>query len=80
MVPQVLLFVISGLGWQGIINLTVFLPPLDRAMTLIGLIWLIWLWAFPEPSRAADAATTLLTLFVATALALSLAAWGQQSL
>jgi len=78
MVPQVLLFAISGLGWQGIINLTVFLPPLDRAMTLIGLIWLIWLWAFPEPNRAADAATTLLTLFVATALALSLAAWGQQ--
>ena len=80
MVPQVLLFAISGLGWQGIINLTVFLPPLDRAMTLISLIWIIWLWTFPEPSRAADAATTLLTLFVATSLAFSLAAWGEQSL
>jgi signal transduction histidine kinase len=78
MVPQVLLFSISGLGWQGILNLTVFLPPLDRAMTLISLIWLVWLWTFPEPSRSADAATALLTLFVATALALSLAAWGQQ--
>ena len=80
MVPQVLLFAISGLGWQGIINLTVFLPPLDRAMTLISLIWIIWLWTFPEPSRAADAATTLLTLFVATSLAFSLAAWGEKSL
>jgi signal transduction histidine kinase len=79
MVPQVLLFVISGLGWQGILNLTVFLPPLDRAMTLIGLVWLIWLWAFPEPSRGADAGTTLLTLFIATSLTLSLAAWGGQS-
>jgi signal transduction histidine kinase len=79
MVPQVLLFSISGLGWQGILNITVFLPPLDRAMTLISLIWLIWLWAFPEPNRVADAATTLLTLFVATALALSLAGWSQQS-
>ena len=78
MVPQVLLFIISGLGWQGIVNLTVFLPPLDRAMTLIGLVWLIWLWAFPEPGRAVDAATTLLTLFIATSLALSLAAWGGQ--
>jgi len=75
MVPQVLLFAISGLGWQGIINLTVFLPPLDRAMTLISLIWIIWLWVFPEPSRGADAATILLTLFVAIALALSLASW-----
>ena len=79
MVPQVLLFVISGLGWQGIINLTVFLPPLDRAMTLISLIWLIWLWTFPEPNRGIDAGTILLTLFVSIALALSLAAWGEQS-
>jgi len=79
MVPQVLLFVISGLGWQGILNLTVFLPPLDRAMTLIGLLWLIWLWTFPEPSRRADAVTILLTLFIAVALALSLAAWVGQA-
>ena len=78
MVPQVLLFFISGLGWQGIINLTVFLPPLDRAMTLISLVWIIWLWTFPEPNRAIDAVTILLSLFIATALALSLADWGQQ--
>jgi len=79
MLPQVILFVISGLGWQGIINLTVFLPPLDRAMTLIGLVWLIWLWSFPEPNRAIDAGTILLTLFIITGLALSLAAWGDQA-
>ncbi|GAB4504840.1 MAG: hypothetical protein Fur0043_18340 [Anaerolineales bacterium] len=78
MLPQVLLFIISGLGWQGILNLAVFLPPLDRAVTLISLVWIFWLWAFPEPSRAADAATVLLTLFVVTALALALAAWGGQ--
>lgn len=79
MLPQVILFVISGIGWQGIINLTAFLPPLDRAMTLIGLVWIIWLWSFPEPNRGVDVATTLLTLFIATGLALSLAAWGPQS-
>ncbi|MFZ5911113.1 MAG: ATP-binding protein [Chloroflexota bacterium] len=78
MVPQVLLFVISGLGWQGLVNLAVFLPPLDRATTLISLVWIFWLWAFPEPSRAADAATALLTLFIVTALALGLAAWSGQ--
>ena len=76
MLPQVILFVISGLGWQGIINLTVFLPPLDRAMTLIGLVWIIWLWAYPEPNRAIDAVAIVLTLFIATGLALSLADWG----
>jgi len=79
MVPQVLLFAISGLGWQGLLNLTVFLPPLDRALTMISLIWLIWLWTFPEPDRGADAANILLTLFIATGLALSLASWGGQA-
>ncbi|MFZ5818646.1 MAG: ATP-binding protein [Chloroflexota bacterium] len=78
MLPQVLLFVISGLGWQGLVNLAVFLPPLDRATMLIGLVWILWLWTFPEPSRAADAATVLLTLFIVMALALGLAAWGAQ--
>lgn len=76
MLPQVLLFVISGLGWQGLLNLAVFLPPFDRAVTLISLIWIFWLWAFPEPSRVADAVAALLTLFVVTALALALASWG----
>ena len=75
MLPQVLLFVLSGIGWQRIINVTVFLPPLDRAMTMISLVWLIWLWSFPEPNRTVDAGTILLTLFIATGLALSLAEW-----
>jgi len=79
MLPQVVLFLISGVGWQGIINLTVFLPPLDRAMTLISLVWLIWLWSFPEPNRAIDVAAILLTLFIAIGLMLSLADWGQQA-
>ena len=79
MLPQVLLFGISGVGWQGLINLTVFMPPLDRAMTVISLVWLIWLWAFPEPNRPVDAGAILLTLFIATGLALSLADWGLQA-
>jgi signal transduction histidine kinase len=79
MLPQVILFVISGMGWQGIINLTAFLPPLDRAMTLIGLVWIIWLWCFPEPNRPVDAIAILLTLFIAIGLALSLGAWVQDA-
>lgn len=77
LVPQLLLFVISGLGLRGILNPAIFLPPLDRAMTMISLVWLVWLWAFPEPSRIADSATALLTLLVSAALALSLLTWAQ---
>jgi len=72
LVAQIALFLVSGIGMQGFINLPIFLPPLDRAVTLFSLVWLIWLWAFPEPSRPADAGTWLLSLLVIAALGLSL--------
>src|SRR5215216_2439686 len=75
LVAQIALFLVSGIGMQGIINLPIFLPPLDRAVTLFSLVWLIWLWAFPEPSRPADAGTWLLSLLVIAALGLSLVAY-----
>src|SRR5262245_1884969 len=55
-IAQITLFILSGAGNQGILNLSLVLPPLDRALTLFSLIWMIWLWCFPEPSRAGDAA------------------------
>jgi signal transduction histidine kinase len=78
-IAQVALFMLGSLGNQGIINLPLVLPPLDRAFTLFSLLWMIWLWAFPEPSRASDAATGLLSALVAVGLALTLAAYGQDS-
>ncbi len=75
---QIGLFLISALGTQGILNLPLFLPPLDRAVTLFSIVWITWLWAFPEPSRPADAATWLLSLLVAAGLGLSLVAYSAQ--
>ncbi|MEW5938240.1 MAG: ATP-binding protein [Chloroflexota bacterium] len=66
------LFIVALLGWQKVLNLEILLPPLDRAVTLLGLIWIIWLWAFPEPNRAVDSTVTLLSLLLATSLAFSL--------
>jgi signal transduction histidine kinase/FtsH-binding integral membrane protein len=71
------LFFMTGFGSQGLINLQVILPPLDRALTLFSLLWMLWLWNFPEPSRAADAATGLLSLLTAAGLSLSLVAYAQ---
>src|SRR5689334_24571910 len=78
LIAQIVLFLVSAIGIQGLINLPTFLPPLDRAVTLFSLVWLIWLWAFPEPSRPADAGTWLLSLLVLSALGLSLAASSAQ--
>ncbi|HSB01075.1 MAG TPA: GAF domain-containing protein, partial [Anaerolineales bacterium] len=76
LMAQIVLVLIGLLGSQGILNLSLFLPPLDRTVTLFSMVWLIWLWAFPEPSRAADAGTWLLSLLVAAALIFSLVASG----
>lgn len=70
---NLLMFLVSGLGWQQIFNLNVWLPPLDRAFVLIGLIWVTWLWAFPEPSAAADSVAALLSLLVASCIGFALA-------
>ncbi|MEK6753411.1 MAG: ATP-binding protein [Chloroflexota bacterium] len=75
---QIFMFILSGLGWQQIVDPKTILPPMDRAFIMFGVIWITWLFAFPEPNRAADAAATLLSLFVVTALGLSLLTWQAQ--
>ena len=75
---QLFLFIISGLTWQGLVNSQMVFPPLDRAVTLLTLVWIAWLWAFPEPLRMADAATLLLNLLGITVFGLTLAFWVQK--
>jgi len=76
---QIFLFFISALAWQGLINPAMVLPPLDRAISLFSLIWIAWLWNFPEPSRPADAGNGLLSLLVIAGLVLSIALWMPQA-
>lgn len=68
-------FVTGGLAWQGFFAPQMVLPPLDRAITLWSLIWIVWLWVFPEPVRLADAAAGLLSLFVLPLLGMTLFLW-----
>ena len=72
---QLLLFVVSGLAWQNVIDSQIVLPPLDRAITVISLAWIVWLWAFPEPVKLADLATLLLSLVALVLLALTTFLW-----
>src|SRR5512140_1888220 len=64
---QLTLFLVSGLMEQHIIQNTTLLPVVDRAVLLLSLIWITWIWAFPEPSRSGDAATILMSLMVVAA-------------
>ncbi|MFT3892461.1 MAG: ATP-binding protein [Anaerolineales bacterium] len=71
---QISLFALSIFG-RGFVNLTIVLPPLERGISLFALVWMAWLWAFPEPSRAADAGTWLVALLVAAATGLGIVAF-----
>lgn len=75
---QIGIFAIGGLSWQQIIDPKTILPPMDRAFLMFGIVWITWLYAFPEPNRVADAVVTILSLFVLTALGLSLLTWQPQ--
>jgi signal transduction histidine kinase len=74
---QIALFLFSALAEQRLINLPAFLPPIDRALTLFSLLWLIWLWVFPEPSRSADVTISLISLLVAAAFTATLLYYSQ---
>jgi len=76
---QVLLFLVSGLAWQGLLDSKLFLPPLDRLVTTLGLVWITWLWAFPEPGKLADGATALLNLLAIAVFGGTLVFWVQNS-
>ncbi|MDO8755691.1 MAG: ATP-binding protein [Anaerolineales bacterium] len=75
---QIIMFIFSGLGWQHIVDPKTILPPMDRAFIMFGIIWITWLYAYPEPNGPADAVAALFSVFVMVALGLSLLTWQSQ--
>lgn len=76
LVGQVVLFGSSGLAWQKLADAHSFLPPLDRAVTALGLLWVGWLWAVPHPNRVIDSVTIVLNLVIVVLAIYTLAVWG----
>ena len=75
LVVRLILFVGAGLAGKAVADPHSLLPILDRTITTLSLILIIWLWAFPEPLRSADIATGLLTLLTITASVFSFVWW-----
>ncbi|MBU0511952.1 MAG: hypothetical protein KJ638_09665 [Chloroflexi bacterium] len=76
---RLILFVGAGLAYQDLIDLHTLLPITDRAVSTLSLLLIIWLWAFPEPLRLADAASGLLGLLILAAFALNGVWWSTLS-
>lgn len=75
---QLILFLSSGLAWQGALDEHFLLPPLDRAVILFSLVWITWLWNFPLPARLGDTVTGFLNLGVVLLLIFSYTTWVSQ--
>jgi signal transduction histidine kinase len=59
---RVILLLGTGvLGFNGS-NPSLVLSVLDQAAITLGIIFIFWMWAFPEPQRFADSTTTFLSL------------------
>ena len=77
LLPQLILFLSSGLAWQQVADPQRYQPPLDRAATAFSLVWIIWLWCFPSPSRSGDAVTVVLSLAVIVMGLFTYSSWTQ---
>jgi signal transduction histidine kinase len=76
---QLLLFISAGLGWQNLIDTHKTLPVIVWGVTLLSILWLTWIWAFPDQVRYADAALGLLTILIVTMTIFGLVWWNEQS-
>lgn len=74
---QVVLFTLSGMSWQGVLIPPQLLPPLDRGVAALSLVWVLWLWCFEPPSRLGNVITGLLSLGVFLFLFFTYTAWYQ---
>lgn len=68
---QLAMFTVSALVFATVIPANL-LPVIDRAVLAFSIIWIIWLWAFPDASRLGDTASIVLTVLTLIAMAIGL--------
>jgi signal transduction histidine kinase len=54
LILQLVLFVASGLVWQAVVDGRIWLPLLERSVSLLSLVLIVWLWSFPNPDSGVN--------------------------
>ena len=75
---HLLTFAVTLLAGVGLLDAAIVVPPLDRAVSALTIVLIIWAFAFPDPSRPADAAFGGATFLGLLALAISWGLWAQE--
>jgi signal transduction histidine kinase len=76
---RLFLFLVAALAWENNLLSAHLLAPLDRSAAYLGLVGILWLWAFPQPSKFADAAFLSLALLTLTLAGIGLVGWSAQT-
>ncbi|HEX6304107.1 MAG TPA: hypothetical protein VFZ76_07960, partial [Anaerolineales bacterium] len=80
LLARLVLIVGAMIAGQDLTVPDVLFPILDRAVTAFSLAVILWLWAFPEQVRLADAATLLIVLLSLTLSIFTFIYWSNQGL
>ena len=74
---QIIPYLISLVVWSGLFETQFILAQIDRAFSLLCLIWIAWIWIFHKPAPKADLATIILSLLTFFLLGVTLTLWTQ---
>lgn len=80
LIGQLVLFASALIAGQNLGIPDVLFPILDRAITAMSLAIIVWLWAFPDTLRLADAATWLIGLLVLSLSVFTYVWWSNQEI
>jgi signal transduction histidine kinase len=80
LLTRVVLFLSALIAGQDLGIPAVLFPILDRTVTALSLAIIVWLWAFPQTMRLADAASLLIGLLAITLSVFTFVWWSNQDL
>lgn len=79
LIGQGLMLAASLFSWLIGISPQSLLPTLDRAVIVLSLMWIIWLWMAPKPSLRIDRVMVGVSIFLLLLWVISLVVWFPQS-
>ena len=77
-ISRMLIFVVSGLAFQGIGNFDLYLPVIDRLVNAISITMIIWLWVYQEPDRIGDIGVLAFSMVILVGGTISMILWSSQ--
>ncbi len=72
---RLLLFLGAIVDAQGWVTSPIWLPAIERLVTTLGVLIIVWMWVYPEPARQTDAISGLVGLFAGVVFLLNMT-WG----